>query len=139
MLQGYDAAVFDVTSVSAGSPPHLDRTFVILVRLASKRYRKSAHSGGAVSAVQHNRYYRQYRQELHQRASRDRHATEIRHAQEPGNLNNEIGLPLTLLQLESSHERAILEMGMYALGEIRELCRIALPTIGIVTNIGRAS
>lgn len=53
-----------------------------------------------------------------------------------GNLNNEIGLPLTLLQLDDSHERAILEMGMYALGEITTLCEIAQPRIGVVTNIG---
>ena len=53
-----------------------------------------------------------------------------------GNLNNEIGLPITLLQLNESHERAVLEMGMYALGEITELCRIAQPEIGIVTNVG---
>ena len=53
-----------------------------------------------------------------------------------GNLNNEIGLPLTLLQLNDSHERAILEMGMYALGEIKTLCEIALPRIGVVTNVG---
>jgi UDP-N-acetylmuramoyl-tripeptide--D-alanyl-D-alanine ligase len=53
-----------------------------------------------------------------------------------GNLNNEIGLPITLLQLNESHTRAVLEMGMYALGEISELCRIAQPAIGVVTNVG---
>ncbi len=53
-----------------------------------------------------------------------------------GNYNNEIGLPLTMMQLNERHERAVLEMGMYALGEIRELCRIAQPEIGVVTNVG---
>lgn len=54
----------------------------------------------------------------------------------PGNLNNEIGLPLTILKLGYSHERAVLEMGFYVPGEISFLCEIAKPQIGIVTNIG---
>lgn len=54
----------------------------------------------------------------------------------PGNLNNEIGLPLTLLQLGERDERAVLEMGFYVPGEIRLLCDIALPQVGVVTNIG---
>lgn len=53
-----------------------------------------------------------------------------------GNLNNEIGLPLTLLQLNESHEQVVLEMGMYDIGEIETLCRIARPHIGVVTNVG---
>ncbi len=52
-----------------------------------------------------------------------------------GNLNNEIGVPLTLLKLNDKHQRAVLEMGMYALGEIRTLCEIAQPSIGVVTNV----
>lgn len=54
----------------------------------------------------------------------------------PGNYNNEIGLPLTLLELDGTREKAILEMGMYALGEIRELAVIAQPQVGVVTNVG---
>ena len=53
-----------------------------------------------------------------------------------GNLNNEIGLPLTLLQLSESHERAVLEMGFYVPGEIAFLCDLALPQVGVITNIG---
>ncbi|MCC6146168.1 MAG: UDP-N-acetylmuramoyl-tripeptide--D-alanyl-D-alanine ligase [Anaerolineaceae bacterium] len=53
-----------------------------------------------------------------------------------GNLNNEIGLPLTLLQLGSGHERAVLEMGFYVPGEISLLCRLARPDIGVITNVG---
>ena len=52
-----------------------------------------------------------------------------------GNENNEIGLPLTVLRLRPSHTIAVLEMGMYAGGEIAELCRIALPSIGVVTAV----
>jgi UDP-N-acetylmuramoyl-tripeptide--D-alanyl-D-alanine ligase len=53
-----------------------------------------------------------------------------------GNYNNEIGLPLTLLHLTSEHERVVLEMGMYDLGEITQLAGIALPQVGVVTNVG---
>jgi UDP-N-acetylmuramoyl-tripeptide--D-alanyl-D-alanine ligase len=54
----------------------------------------------------------------------------------PGNMNNEIGLPLTILRLGQGYERAVLEMGFYVPGEIAFLCDIALPEIGVVTNIG---
>jgi UDP-N-acetylmuramoyl-tripeptide--D-alanyl-D-alanine ligase len=54
----------------------------------------------------------------------------------PGNLNNEIGLPLTLLHLERRHKCAVLEMGFYYPGEIRFLCEIAKPQVGVITNIG---
>jgi len=54
----------------------------------------------------------------------------------PGNLNNEIGLPLTILNLTPEHERAVLEMGFYVPGEIAFLCDIAKPQVGVVTNIG---
>jgi UDP-N-acetylmuramoyl-tripeptide--D-alanyl-D-alanine ligase len=54
----------------------------------------------------------------------------------PGNYNNEIGLPLTLLSLDESHQRAVLEMGFYVPGEIAFLCDLAAPDIGVITNIG---
>jgi UDP-N-acetylmuramoyl-tripeptide--D-alanyl-D-alanine ligase len=54
----------------------------------------------------------------------------------PGNLNNEIGLPLTMLRMNEEHERAVLEMGFYVPGEIKFLCDMALPQVGVVTNIG---
>lgn len=53
----------------------------------------------------------------------------------PGNYNNEIGLPLSLLQLSEMHEVAVLEMGFYVPGEIELLCDIAKPQVGLVTNI----
>ncbi|UCE00091.1 MAG: UDP-N-acetylmuramoyl-tripeptide--D-alanyl-D-alanine ligase [Chloroflexota bacterium] len=54
----------------------------------------------------------------------------------PGNLNNEIGLPLTVLKLNEQHQRAVLEMGFYVPGEIKFLCDIGMPQVGVVTNIG---
>lgn len=53
-----------------------------------------------------------------------------------GNYNNEIGLPLTLMHLTGEHERIVLEMGMYDVGEIADLARIALPHVGVVTIVG---
>ena len=52
------------------------------------------------------------------------------------NLNNEIGLPLSVLRLTNGHQRAVLEMGFYVPGEIKQLCDIALPQVGVLTNIG---
>jgi len=54
----------------------------------------------------------------------------------PGNYNNEIGLPLTILNLGEGYEIMVAEMGFYYPGEIRFLCEIAKPDIGILTNIG---
>lgn len=53
-----------------------------------------------------------------------------------GSYNNEIGLPLTLMRLTGEHERVVLEMGMYDVGEISDLARIAQPQVGVVTIIG---
>jgi len=55
-----------------------------------------------------------------------------------GNLNNHIGVPLTLLQLDAGHEIAVIEMGANHQGEIDVLCKIACPNAGIITNIGKA-
>ena len=55
-----------------------------------------------------------------------------------GNLNNHIGVPLTLLGINNEHEMAIIEMGANHQGEIEQLCKIAEPDFGIVTNIGKA-
>ena len=54
-----------------------------------------------------------------------------------GNLNNHIGVPLTLLQLRPEHELAVVELGANRAGDIQELCLIAEPDMGIITNIGK--
>jgi len=55
-----------------------------------------------------------------------------------GNLNNQIGVPLTLLKLTQEHEVAVIEMGASQSGDIAHLCGIALPTVAILNNIGAA-
>ncbi|MCQ2234694.1 MAG: UDP-N-acetylmuramoyl-tripeptide--D-alanyl-D-alanine ligase [Paludibacteraceae bacterium] len=55
-----------------------------------------------------------------------------------GNLNNQIGVPLTLLRLTSSHEMAVVEMGASHPGDIKELVDIAEPNFGLITNVGHA-
>ena len=55
-----------------------------------------------------------------------------------GNLNNHIGVPLTLLRLTKEHEFAIIEMGANHIGEIADLCKITEPDFGLITNIGKA-
>lgn len=53
-----------------------------------------------------------------------------------GNFNNEIGLPLTLLNLEEKHEAAVIEMGMSGFGEISRLTAVTQPDVAVITNIG---
>lgn len=55
-----------------------------------------------------------------------------------GNLNNHIGVPLTLLRMTKNHQIAIIEMGASHPGDIAELCHIAHPSHGVITNVGKA-
>jgi UDP-N-acetylmuramoyl-tripeptide--D-alanyl-D-alanine ligase len=63
--------------------------------------------------------------------------TRYRTISSPGNLNNEIGLPLSLLRMTEGCELAVLEMGFYIPGEIALLCDIAKPQIGVITNVSQ--
>lgn len=62
----------------------------------------------------------------------------LRGLKNPGNFNNYLGLPLSLLKLKEEDEFAVLEMGASRRGDIKELCDIALPDYGVITNIGAA-
>ena len=53
-----------------------------------------------------------------------------------GNLNNHIGVPVTLLRLEAAHRSAVIEMGANRIGDVAELVRLARPTVGLITNAG---
>ncbi len=64
-------------------------------------------------------------------------ATKFKTFATPGNLNNHIGVPLTLLKTPFDTEMLIVEMGANGLGEIAELCEMAAPDFGLITNIGK--
>ena len=55
-----------------------------------------------------------------------------------GNFNNEVGVPMTLLELNDKHKAAVVEIGMRGLGQIETLAEVVKPTIGIVTNVSEA-
>ena len=62
----------------------------------------------------------------------------LRGSASPKNYNNQVGVPLSLLQLEPDHDFAVIELGASALGEIAALARLVAPQIGVLTSIGQA-
>lgn len=65
-------------------------------------------------------------------------STKFQTARTRGNYNNHIGVPLTLFEIESEHEVAVVEMGMNHPGEIARLAVAARPTVGVITNVAEA-
>jgi UDP-N-acetylmuramoyl-tripeptide--D-alanyl-D-alanine ligase len=65
-------------------------------------------------------------------------ASRMRVRKSPGNFNNHIGLPLSILSLEDGDQVLVVEMGSNHSGEIAALCRMARPDVGVITNVGRA-
>lgn len=63
-------------------------------------------------------------------------STKYKTLKNEGNLNNEIGLPMTVFGLDASYEAAVFEMGMNHFGEIERLSQMAAPNVGVITNIG---
>ena len=64
--------------------------------------------------------------------------TKMTVAETPKNYNNHIGLPISILQMSGNEDIAVLEMGTSAIGEIRDLCKIAAPNFGMITSIAHA-
>ena len=95
------------------------------------RLRLSGPCVGSPSAVRHSRGRRDgdERKDDDQRDAGGDPRADAPGPQNPGNLNNHIGVPLTLLGLRSAHRAAVIEMGMSGAGEIRRLCEIARPTV----------
>lgn len=62
-------------------------------------------------------------------------STQLRCLKSEGNYNNELGLPLTLLELQEDHQVAVVEMGMRGTGQIAQLARIAQPDVALITNV----
>lgn len=65
-------------------------------------------------------------------------STRLKTAKTEGNLNNDIGVPLSILRIPDTAEVAVLELGMNHSGEIEHLCDVSRPNIGVITNIGYA-
>ncbi|MGE5250111.1 MAG: UDP-N-acetylmuramoyl-tripeptide--D-alanyl-D-alanine ligase [Bacteroidota bacterium] len=124
-------APFDPLALSAYTPPfclRVDNTLSALQQIARFwRRRLTLRVVGITGSVGKSTTKEVVAQVLNQR---------YRTLKSPGNLNNEISLPLSILRLSPGYERAVLEMGFYVPGEIAFLCDIALPQVGVVSNIG---
>jgi UDP-N-acetylmuramoyl-tripeptide--D-alanyl-D-alanine ligase len=134
---GQDVVIVDVTSASDGPPKSLAHSPCVLVTDDSlialqdvARHWRSQFDPRVVAVT--GSVGKSTSKEMIAAVLAQRYPT----LKSPGNLNNEIGLPLTILELRDTHQRAVLEMGMYDLGEIAGLAAIARPQVGVITNIG---
>lgn len=128
--KGAVAAVVDGFSEGAGPLLHVGNSLAAMQRLAREARSQWA---GPVVGVTGSAGKTSTKDTIAELLSE-----ELRTEKTQGNLNNHIGLPLSLLRLDETAQVAVLEMGMNHAGEIRDLAGIARPNVGVVTNVGWA-
>jgi len=136
---GAGACIVSNPSIGGGRVPliHVDDTQVALSHLAHNWRRQFNLPMAAITGSCGKTTTKEMA-----RAILNRHHSPLDHHHDPlvteGNLNNHIGLPLTLLRLRPEHHTAVVEMGINHPGEIDHLCHLAEPAVGLITGIGRA-
>jgi UDP-N-acetylmuramoyl-tripeptide--D-alanyl-D-alanine ligase len=128
--KGAVAAIVDCEVVSNGAVLQVGDSLRAMQSLASEARRQW---GGEVVAVTGSAGKTTTKDMI-----ADMLAVGIKTGKSAGNLNNHIGLPLSLLRMDESARVAVTEIGMNHAGEIRELAKIAKPNVGVVTNVGHA-
>lgn len=135
--QGAGGAVCDDPVAFAAAPPALKARITLVGNALEALQRLATHHrramGFPVLAITGTNGKTTTKELIHRVLSQ-----RLRTAATVGNLNNQIGVPLTLLAMDADTQLAVVEMGAGALGEIALLCRIARPDYGIITNIGLA-
>ena len=139
LAAGCDAAVVEASRTPSLLPPRRERgngliqvenTLTALQNLASWNRRRHATNVIGITGS----FGKTTTREMIHAALQD----EVNSHRSPRNFNNHFGVPLTLLGLTAQHGAAIIELGASAHGEIRRLCEMASPEIGIITGIGQA-
>ena len=125
-----------IVSLQTGDFPG-DKT-IIYVKDTLKALQDIAHYMRLKRGYPRCRYNGLQRQDNNKRTHRLRLSTAYRVLKNTGNLNNYIGLPLSLTKISEEDEIVVLEMGASAPGEIKELCDIAVPNYGVLTNISQS-
>jgi UDP-N-acetylmuramoyl-tripeptide--D-alanyl-D-alanine ligase len=128
--RGAVAAVVDRDVETQGPVLRVDDSLVALQQIAKSARRKWAGSVVGVTGSAGKTTTKDVIAEML--------ATEMKTAKTVGNLNNHVGVPLSLLRMDENARVAVIEMGMNHAGEIRDLAAIAQPDLGVVTNVGTA-